>query len=154
MIGPTRLVSLLALTLLTLAEGTTPEPQVVEMDTAGFRFTPREVEVTRGRPVRFVVTAKESPHAFSIPDLELEEVVLPGEPKVVEVTFENEGTISFRCRFHHRQGMVGTIRVEAPGSEASPSSSGPASRRPGDGHPAGGAGGGSTAPGSPQAGGS
>jgi cytochrome c oxidase subunit 2 len=88
--------------------------QVVELDTRGFRFTPQEVTVARGQPVRFVVTAVESPHAFSIPDLEFEQVVLPGEPGIVELTFEAAGAVAFRCRFHHRQGMVGTIRVVEP----------------------------------------
>lgn len=121
MLGPFRLLLVVAVALLALtAEGTPAEPQVVELDTAGFRFNPREIEVTRGRPVRFVVTAKDSPHAFSIPDLELEEVVLPGERRTIEVTFEGEGPIAFRCRFHHRQGMVGIIRVQGEGSSRPP----------------------------------
>lgn len=101
------------------APGGAQEPQVVVIDTEGFEFNPDEVTVVRGRPVRFVIKAKESPHAFSIPSLDFEEIVLPEEPdKVIEVTLPEAGKVPFRCRFHYRQGMVGTLDVVDPPAAA------------------------------------
>ncbi|MEM7049205.1 MAG: cupredoxin domain-containing protein [Acidobacteriota bacterium] len=91
-------------------------PQIVTIDTADFQFTPSEVTVERSRPVLFRVIARISPHAFQIPDLELEQVIFPPETGELLATFDEEGEVLFRCRFHHKQGMVGTVRVVEPGS--------------------------------------
>jgi plastocyanin len=119
----------LSLLALSMAPHTSagPEPggaedaQVVVIDTEGFEFNPDEVTVVRGRPIRFVIKAKESPHAFSIPSLDFEEIVLPEEPdKVIEVILPEAGKVPFRCRFHYRQGMVGTLDVVDPPAVAPP----------------------------------
>ena len=91
-----------------------PEVQVVAIDTTDFQFNPEEITVVRGVPVRFEVTAWLTPHAFSIPQFGLEQVTMPPETGSLEWTFEEVGDVMFRCRFHHRQGMIGTIHVVEP----------------------------------------
>ncbi|MEM9555990.1 MAG: cupredoxin domain-containing protein [Acidobacteriota bacterium] len=87
------------------------ERQRVLIETDGMDLRPDEIYVQVERPVRFEIRPGDVPHMFAIPDLEIERIVFPEEPEEVEITFSELRDYEFRCRFHHRMGMKGTIHV-------------------------------------------
>ena len=53
-----------------------------------------------------------APHTFTLADGSVDEELQPGDKVEVDVTFPDQGHLSFECRFHAGQGMIGALSVE------------------------------------------
>ena len=107
------------------AQANQPEsnaPQVnakaVEVDLSVFKFTPKEIYLKLGEPVRFKATSKDTIHSFTVKDLGIDVELAPGGQQVSEVfTPEKTGRFQITCRIHSvsAYGMEGFLIVTETG---------------------------------------
>ena len=79
------------------------------------KFTPSEIHVTRGAPVTLELTSLDTVHGFSVPDLNIDSAIVPGQAIHVSLTAPKAGEYDFVCdRFcgEGHEDMVGKIVVE------------------------------------------
>jgi len=93
-----------------------PNVQVVKISASQFRFTPNEVRVKVGIPVRLEVTSTDVEHGLEIMGLEaLVQKIPSGRTISVEFTPVNPGVYQFHCAVicgtGHEQ-MTGRIIIE------------------------------------------
>ena len=93
------------------------EAQTATVETLDFRFSPRTVDVERGKALTLTVhnTGRAS-HTFSSDDAPLDVVLNPGDRR--DLRFTPEGQVTFFCRFHQADGMKGVLCVR--GEECTP----------------------------------
>jgi plastocyanin len=107
----------------TPAEGDESAAQgdVIQIEQDDFYFDPTELTGEAGKPVTVKLENEgNAAHTFTISELNVDEVVQPGEEATVTFTPTEDGTLTFFCRFHRSQGMEGTLKV----GDASASSTG------------------------------
>jgi heme/copper-type cytochrome/quinol oxidase subunit 2 len=79
------------------------------------KYTPSEIHVPRGVPVTLVLTSLDTTHGFSVPDLDIDAAISPGQPTKVSLNVAKAGQYDFVCdRFcgEGHESMVGKIIVE------------------------------------------
>ena len=79
------------------------------------KFTPSEIHVPRGATVTLELTSADTVHGFSVPDLDIDSAIVPGQPVHVSLNAAKAGTYDFVCdRFcgEGHEAMVGKIVVE------------------------------------------
>lgn len=92
-----------------------------------FQFDPTTLTIPAGTPVTIQLENDgKATHTFTIPELNIDQVLRPGEKATVQVTASQPGTLMFVCRFHQSQGMTGTLTVTGSGSSAPSSMPSPA----------------------------
>ena len=92
--------------------------KVVEVDLSVFKFTPKEIYLKLGEPVRFKATSKDTIHSFTVKDLGIDVELAPGDQQVSEVfTPEKTGRFQITCRIHSvsAYGMEGFLIVTETG---------------------------------------
>jgi cytochrome c oxidase subunit II len=81
-----------------------------------------EVVVPVGEPVRFVLTAADVIHAFSVPEFFIKRDANPGRVNVIQLTVEEPGTYRGQCAefcgLYHSRMPFAVIAVERPEYEA------------------------------------
>jgi cytochrome c oxidase subunit 2 len=97
-----------------------PEDNVrlVEVDLSVFKFTPKEIYLKVGEPVRFKATSKDTIHSFTIKDLGIDIELTPGGEQVSEAfTPQQTGRFQITCRIHSvsAYGMEGFLVVTETG---------------------------------------
>lgn len=93
------------------AETVEGSPVEVEMD--DFYFEPTVLKATPGKEVTFELHNEgETAHTFTLAEQHIDNVVQPGQNADVTVTFPEQGTVLFRCRFHANAGMRGALAVK------------------------------------------
>lgn len=111
-------VVLLAVALVSVAGCRTPESskeaephgesQAATVETLDYRFSPRTIELERGKAATITVRNEgQVSHTFSSDDAPIDVVVKPREHR--DVTFTPAGQVSFFCRFHQADGMKGVL---------------------------------------------
>ncbi len=91
----------------------------VQLDASDFQFSPAQLQVAAGATLTVKLTnTGKATHSFTIPELNVDAVVQPGQEMDVQVTPRSAGTLQFFCRFHQSRGMVGTLTVTAAGGAA------------------------------------
>lgn len=114
----------------TSESSTTPTPaqvaapkvdaKLVEVDLSVFKFTPKQIVLKVGEPVRFKVTSKDTIHSFTVKELGINVELTPGESKVSEVfTPQQTGTFQITCKIHSvsAYGMEGVLLITATGDD-------------------------------------
>jgi plastocyanin len=80
-----------------------------------FRFSPAQLELARGRDTIVLRDAGAYPHNISIPDLHVISRTVTGslgeQSTTLRLTISRPGTYRFRCTYHDRAGMTGTLVV-------------------------------------------
>lgn len=92
----------------------------VTLELDDFYFDPTVLKGTPGQKVELELENEGAvEHNFSITSQGIDRNVQPGQKATVEVRFPKSGTLSFVCKFHQSQGMVGGLDSTAGGSGTS-----------------------------------
>lgn len=98
-------------TALALAQ---PRARAIEVLAKKFVFVPGSIQVKKGEPVEFQLTAPEVPMGFSLPDFGVRTDVVPGQVAKLQLTPDKAGTFTFLCDVFCGNGhedMNGTLVV-------------------------------------------
>lgn len=99
------LAAFLALPAISLAA----TPQKVQVEVSGMSYSPAEVTVEKGVPVRMEFALADKPTCGSkvvFPELGIERQLVKGETTVVEFTPEKAGTLTFTCGMKMMKGNI------------------------------------------------
>ena len=91
-----------------------PAERVIPIETFKFVFRPGRIEVKRGEPVVFELTARDVFMGFSLPDFNVRTDVVPGKPSRLRLVPDKAGTFTFLCDVFCGDGheqMNGTLVV-------------------------------------------
>jgi cytochrome c oxidase subunit 2 len=91
-----------------------PAERVIPIETHKFVFRPARIEVKRGEPVVFELTARDVFMGFSLPDFNVRTDVVPGKPGRLRLVPDKAGTFTFLCDVFCGDGheqMNGTLVV-------------------------------------------
>jgi cytochrome c oxidase subunit 2 len=111
----------LAVVLLCLATYEGPQlhaedqPPVIEIQARRFSFTPGSITVTKGDPVTLSVTAEDTTHGLSIPELGVNATFNKGKATTVSFTPKEAGTFEGKCNHFCGVGhgtMVFSVEVK------------------------------------------
>jgi cytochrome c oxidase subunit 2 len=72
-------------------------PRVINITAQRFEFTPNQVTLKKGEPVKFVLTSKDVTHGFFLKPLKIDEIIEPGKTTEVTVTPQTPGTYLLIC---------------------------------------------------------
>lgn len=80
---------------------------------SGWRFSPREVAVASGGPVKLIVENNDAVvHTFTLDALDLDQRLGPFDDTLVVIDIPSSGRYEFRCRITGHENMRGTLVVE------------------------------------------
>ena len=91
------------------------QPRVIEIHAKRFSFTPAEITIDKGETVTLSLTAEDTTHGLSIPDLGVNVTIMKGKATTVEVTPQQAGTFEGRCNHFCGVGhgsMVFSVQVK------------------------------------------
>ncbi len=97
-------------------ENPSTEVQEVSLNIVIGTFTPNQITVKNGVPVKLSITAKEidpkfKEHGFAIKELGIDEKIAIGETKAIEFTPTKTGSFVFFCSVYCGQGHVGQTGI-------------------------------------------
>jgi cytochrome c oxidase subunit II len=72
-------------------------PKVIEIHAKRFSFSPAEITLTKGETVTLALTADDTTHGLSIPELNVNATLNKGKTVRVEVTPQQTGTFNGQC---------------------------------------------------------
>lgn len=101
--------------VLALAASAGAEERVIQITAKRFEFSPSTIELQAGVPVVLELTTADRKHGFQVPDLHIDEEIVPGKPTRVRIVPEKAGTFSFHCSVFCGSGhedMSGVIVVK------------------------------------------
>ncbi len=73
------------------------EPRVIEIVAQRFQFTPNQITLKRGEPVKLRLTSNDVTHGFFLRPLKIDEVIQPGKTTEVDLTPQTPGTYLLIC---------------------------------------------------------
>ena len=91
------------------------QPRVINITTKRFGFTPNLITLKKGETVKLRLNSEDVTHGFFTKALQLDELVVPGQPTEVTLTPQQEGRFTTSCDHFCGAGhgnMVMTIVVE------------------------------------------
>lgn len=91
------LVSALTLNFAQGSAAANPKERVIKIVAKRFTFTPSEIVLKTGQPVRLEFTSLDFVHGFNIPDLNLRADLPPGQVTVLRLTPKKAGVYEFLC---------------------------------------------------------
>lgn len=84
----------------------------VEIELDDYYFDPTILKGTPGQKVTLELKNEgENVHTLTIADQNVDQEVQPADEAEVDVTFPETGELTFVCRFHESNGMVGALEV-------------------------------------------
>ena len=89
--------------------GSEPEVEEITVTISGMSYTPSEVAVTKGAPVRIIFERDEKPTCggtILFPELGIERKLEAGGTAVVELTPEKAGVLTFTCGMKMMKGKI------------------------------------------------
>ena len=82
----------------------------VEIEMYDDYFEPTVLEGTPGQKVTIELKNEgETAHTFTMAEQSIDQEVQPGDEAEADVTFPESGELTFVCRFHGSNGMVGAL---------------------------------------------
>ncbi len=93
------LVSVVALSLAALMPHRTraQEPRVINIVAHRFEFTPNQITLKKGEPVRLLLTSTDVTHGFFLRPLKIDEIIVPGKTTEVNLTPQAPGAYLLIC---------------------------------------------------------
>ncbi len=91
------------------------QPRVIEIHAKRFSFTPAQITIDKGETVTLSLTAEDTTHGLSIPDLGVNVTLMKGKATTVEITPQQTGTFEGRCNHFCGAGhgsMVFSVQVK------------------------------------------
>lgn len=71
--------------------------RVIKIVAQRFTYTPKEIILKKGEPVRLAFTSLDFIHGFNVPDLHIRADLPPGKITTVHLTPDKAGTYDFIC---------------------------------------------------------
>ncbi len=106
----TWVITAVLVALLTLpAIGSEQKIEEITVTISGMSYTPGEVAVTKGVPVKIIFTRDEKPTCggtIVFPELGIERKLEAGETTVVELTPQKAGVLNFTCGMKMMKGKI------------------------------------------------
>ena len=95
----TTLAVLLVLTVVALAPHRTraQDPKVINIAAKRFEFTPNQITLRKGEPVKLLLTSADVTHGFYLKPLKIDEIIVPGKTTEVNITPQTAGTYLLIC---------------------------------------------------------
>jgi cytochrome c oxidase subunit 2 len=93
----------------------TAAEKVVEIKAKRYEFTPSEIVLKTGEPVKLRITTEDRVHGFNAPELKLDAQITPGKVSELELTPQKAGEYGFFCDVFCGSGhpeMTGKIIVK------------------------------------------
>jgi plastocyanin len=101
-----------------LAESTfetqlTESVKSIEVELNDDNFNPKVITVPNGKTTTLILKNKGvKEHTFTVEKLGIDIEVQPGQEKTISVQPKQVGTYELICRYHFREGMVGSVMVQ------------------------------------------
>ena len=73
------------------------QPRVINIAAKRFGFTPNAITLKKGETVKLRFTSEDVPHGFFMKALNLDEVIVPGQPTEVTLAPQQEGRFTAIC---------------------------------------------------------
>lgn len=89
--------------------GSEPKIEEITVTISGMSYTPSEIEVTKGVPVRIIFERDDEPTCggtIVFPELGIERKLEAGETVVIELTPEKAGVLNFTCGMKMMKGKI------------------------------------------------
>jgi cytochrome c oxidase subunit 2 len=87
----------LAVAALTPHRTRAQEPKVINITAKRFEFSPNQITLKRGEPVKLVLTSNDVTHGFFLKPLKIDEVIVPGKTTEINLTPQTAGTYLLIC---------------------------------------------------------
>src|ERR1700744_5478691 len=88
---------LLTMVFCTTWIGAQDAPRIIEIHAKRFSFTPSEITLVKGETATLAITAEDTTHGLSIPDLNVNVTLNKGKTVKVDVTPSQTGTFQGQC---------------------------------------------------------
>lgn len=77
----------------------------IHVEAYQFFFTPEKIVVNKGEKIRLIISAEDVPHGFEIegfqiPDYDIDTIIRPGMPLILEFDADEEGVWEFICSIY------------------------------------------------------
>ncbi|WP_243300422.1 cupredoxin domain-containing protein [Bacillus litorisediminis] len=87
--------------------------KAIEVELNDDYFNPKVITIPNGRTTTLILKNQgNKEHTFTVEKLGIDAEVQPGKEKTITVKPEKPGTYELICRYHVREGMVGTVIVQ------------------------------------------
>ena len=73
------------------------EPRVINITAKRFEFSPNQITLKKGEPVKLLLTSNDVVHGFFLKPLKIDEVIEPGKTTEVNLTPQTTGTFLLIC---------------------------------------------------------
>ena len=93
-------LAVVAFITMNAAYGSSKNPKkerVIKIVAQRFSYTPSEIILKKGEPVRLEFTSLDFIHGFNIPDLNIRANLPPGQVTIIHLTPQKAGTYDFIC---------------------------------------------------------
>lgn len=74
-----------------------PPARVIEISARRYEFSPDQIVLKRGEPVKLVLTSQDRTHGFFMKALKIDTDIKPGQTTEVDLTPETPGTYTTIC---------------------------------------------------------
>ena len=94
---------------------TEKDTREIRITTKQFSFSPDIIRLKLNEKVRFRIRSEDVAHGFSLPELGIDEVILPGKETIIDFQATKRGKFTLLCSVQcgaGHSGMRGTIIVE------------------------------------------
>ena len=102
------------LALTGLAAPGSEQEKVIKISAKRFAFTPSEITIKKGTPVRLELTSEDRKHGFNIEGLKVRTDIEPGKVSELVINPQKSGQYDFYCDIFcgsGHEGMTGKITV-------------------------------------------
>ena len=73
------------------------DPKVINITAKRFEFSPNQITLKRGEPVKLLLTSADVIHGFILKPLKIDEIIEPGKTTEVNLTPQTAGTYLLIC---------------------------------------------------------
>ena len=73
------------------------DPKVINITAKRFEFSPNQITLKKGEPVKLLLTSADVTHGFFLKPLKIDEIIEPGKTTEVNVTPQTAGTFLLIC---------------------------------------------------------
>lgn len=73
------------------------DPKVINITAKRFEFSPNQITLKKGEPVKLLLTSADVVHGFFLKPLKIDEIIEPGKTTEVNLTPQTAGTYLLIC---------------------------------------------------------
>lgn len=73
------------------------DPKVINITAKRFEFSPNQITLKKGEPVKLLLTSSDVVHGFFLKPLKIDEIIEPGKTTEVNLTPQTAGTYLLIC---------------------------------------------------------